>query len=274
MRRTIIMLLLAAAPAFGQLDVRHLYITNDVSTARSAVAPIRWYAGESLKLDLWARRGTSPVVLTNANVSVRFELFHATNLTSAYMMETGTVAVATNGYVTFDIEPGRANVPTNTYRAYVKAYQDVGGEFRYVGALLAADAHVYWGPSSTNYVYQGPYESVTNYVPSSRTLTINGVGYTLEADRTWTVTAAASTNLFTGAGTTGQVTSAGADTNNLLRGDGEWFNWRGEATNIADGVASAGYAPLTRSVTIGGDEYTLASNFVVRTPAAAGASGI
>jgi hypothetical protein len=55
---------LAAATAHAQLDVRHYYITNDVSQARSAVAPLRWYQGESLKIDLYAVRGTAPVSLS------------------------------------------------------------------------------------------------------------------------------------------------------------------------------------------------------------------
>lgn len=185
MKRTYVIFLFAAFSACaGDLDVRHLYITNDVSSAKPAVSPIRWYEGESVKMDLYVRRGVAPVDLSATGLYARWEGFLATNNTLAYLMKTGTIANATNGYITFDLEPSDANLPTNTYKSFVKIYQQAGSTNRYVGAALASDIHVLWGPNASNITYMGPY---TN---------------SAESDPVWAVDKISITSSITGLSTT------------------------------------------------------------------------
>lgn len=154
---------LVAGQAWAALDVRHYYLTNDVSAASVAVSPLKWQQGESVKVDLYTRRGTVAVDLTGVT-TVRMETTHPTNLTQLYMCETGTIANATNGYVTFDISPANANLPTsNLYTAYVRCYQYTNSENRYVGDIYKGPVYVLFGPSATNIIWRGPY---TNAVES------------------------------------------------------------------------------------------------------------
>lgn len=165
MRRllNILAAIMVAGSASATLDVRHYYLTNDVSAAAVAVSPLKWQQGESVKIDLYARRGTTAIDLTGVT-TVRMETTHPTNLTQLYMCETGTVASATNGYVTFDISPANANLPTsNLYTAYMRCYTYTNSENRYVGDIYKGPVYVLFGPSATNVIWRGPY---TNAVES------------------------------------------------------------------------------------------------------------
>ena len=147
------------------LDVRHIYVTNDISGTRPSVAALRWYGGESVKLDMYIQRGTAPVDLSGTGLYARIEAFLATNRTSAYLMNTGVVASATNGYITFDLTPEQANLSPSNYLAYVKLYQPISGTNRYIGTVWKSDLQVFWGPSATNFVYQGPYTNAVETDP-------------------------------------------------------------------------------------------------------------
>ena len=89
-------------------------------------------------------------------------------------------------------------------------------------------------------------ETPTTYVPTSRTLTINGVGYDLSADRSWsvgTVTSVSATAPMSSTGGTAPTLSmsiAGSSTNGyLLATDWNTFN------NKASTAQLANYLPLT-----------------------------
>ena len=166
MRIKFAIFLLMAGLAHGvDLDARHFYVTNDVSSARPAVSPLRWYQGESVKMDLYVRRGANPVDLSASGLYPRWEVFLESDQSTAYVMSTGTIANATNGYITFSLTPATANLPTNTYKSYVKLYQPIAGTNTYVGMVYKTDAQVYWSPSATNFTYVGPYTNSTETDP-------------------------------------------------------------------------------------------------------------
>ena len=167
MRKLISLLLLIAGTASAvDLNVRHFYVTNDVSSARPAVSPLRWYAGESVEMDLHVTRGSDPVDLSGAGMYPRWEVFKDGDTTNAYIESTGTIVTATNGYITFDLTPELANLPADEYVSYVKLYQPVSGTNRYVGMVYKTDAQVYWSPSATNFTYQGPYTNAVAPITS------------------------------------------------------------------------------------------------------------
>ncbi len=195
--RYIFVLLFFASMGFAvDLDTRHFYMTNDVSSARSAVSPFRWYQGESVKLDLYVKRGSSAVDLSASGLFPRWEAYVDGNLTNAYIMTTGTVENATNGHVGFALSPATANLPTNTYTSYIKLYQPILGTNTYVGMALKTETQVYWSPSATEYTYQGPWtNSSDGYLTSA------------EAQATYVDT------IINGgtSGTTGSVSRSGAE---------------------------------------------------------------
>lgn len=101
----------------------------------------------------------------------------------------------------------------------------------------------------------------TAYVPTSRTLTINGTAYDLSADRTWnlgTVTSVATTGPITGGTITGSgtigITQATTTTNGYLSStDWNTFNNKQNAlTNPVTGTGTTNYLPkFTGTSTIG-----------------------
>lgn len=104
--------------------------------------------------------------------------------------------------------------------------------------------------------------SVTNYVPTARSLTINGTTLDLSADRTFNIATSA---------TLGGLTDATISTlvdNQLLRynaATSKWVNW---TPNYLTGITSSqvttalGYTPVTnaRTITINGTSYDLSAD--------------
>ena len=133
-----LMVLALSAAMAADLDVRHIYLTNDVSAARSAVAPLRWYQGESVVLDLWAVRGTNAVDLSGVGMSVRWDAVPQTATNPAYIATNGTIVSAAGGHVRFTLAPEYSSLPAGTYRSFVRAYQGS----TYVGTLHASEAQV------------------------------------------------------------------------------------------------------------------------------------
>lgn len=165
MKRFIFVLLAAAAMTAraADLDLRHITITNDIAGTRPAVSPLKWFQGESVKVDIYAVRGTNALDTSGTSMTCRLEAFIKTSITTAYLMETGTVN--STGHCAFDITPERANLPTNIYTAFVKLYQSVSGTNRYVGTVYNGDLQILTGSSATNYVYQGPYTNSSETDP-------------------------------------------------------------------------------------------------------------
>ena len=171
MRHPLLVLLwltFGSAAIAGDLDVRHYYVTNDITGVRPAVQALRWFQGERVKLDLYVRRGTTPVDLSAAGLYCTWEIVGKTNPTTAYIINTGTVANATNGYLTFNLAPSAANLATNTYDGYVKCYQGSTN----LGVVYRSPIESWYSLSGTNWAYAGP---LTNgYILNWDLLTITG----------------------------------------------------------------------------------------------------
>lgn len=174
------------------VDIRHLYITNDVSQAESEAVPVTWFQGESVKMDLWLVRGTRAVNYTTTGTFARMEAFLATNTTTAYIMSTGTIA-NTNGYITFDLPPDRTTLPARKYNLQVRIYQTVLGTNRYVGTCLYSDLNVVWSSATNYYNYVGPFtNSAAEYDPVWAASASAGI--TAANTNQWTQNTGAGTN--------------------------------------------------------------------------------
>lgn len=154
-KRCILFVLLAfcVTASADDLDVRHFYITNNVQSPLSAAMNQYFYTGESLRFDLWAVRGSSPVPLTQTNLVALWEFSQANNPLS--LVVTGSVMNATNGYIAF------ASLPvalTNTVLdSRVKLYQAISGTNEYIGVIYAAKAFILPASSTINTNYVGPF---------------------------------------------------------------------------------------------------------------------
>lgn len=158
---TLTLLALSTAMA-ADLDVRHIYITNDVTAARSVVAPLRWYQGESVVVDLWAVRGTNPVDLTGAGMTVRWDAVGQTATNTAYIATTGTIVSAAAGHVRFALAPEYTSMPAGTYRSFIRAYQGTA----LVGTLHAGEAQVSFA-AALGITYAGPWSNVVTVLPAN-----------------------------------------------------------------------------------------------------------
>jgi hypothetical protein len=137
----------------ADVDVRHFTITNDAAATRPAQPRLKWFGGESVKLDLYARSGTTAINLSTSGVYVVWTVAGVTNNTTLYLSATGTVANGTNGYCTWDLLPENVNFPTNSYETWVRAYQTTGNVTRYVGTLYHGWVDVMYSPASTGVTY-------------------------------------------------------------------------------------------------------------------------
>jgi hypothetical protein len=91
--------------------------------------------------------------------------------------------------------------------------------------------------------------SLSSYVPTSRTITINGTSFDLSANREWNITSmiypAAGIALSTGSAWGSSITNNSANWNTA-------YGWGNHA--------SAGYVPQARTITINGTAYDLSAN--------------
>lgn len=174
---------LGSVAVAADLDVRRYYLTNDVASARSTITPLKWYQGESVKMDLYARRGTTAVDLSASGLyAVWIVAGRGSGSATTYLSSTGTVANATNGYVTFAVTPSQANLPTNTYDTWVQTYQPSNGAVIYAGTIFRGSAEVYYLPSVTNAPYTGATtllttgnNSMAGAIPFSHTNSTDGL---------------------------------------------------------------------------------------------------
>jgi hypothetical protein len=96
--------------------------------------------------------------------------------------------------------------------------------------------------------------SLTGYVPTTRTLTINGVGYDLSADRSWTISAGTGTvtSVATGTGLTGgTITGAGTiQLNTKLAPADNLTGNAGKFLRVNSGESAVEYATVTSGESI------------------------
>lgn len=100
--------------------------------------------------------------------------------------------------------------------------------------------------------------SLGSYVPTSRTITINGTTYDLSANRSWDITSmiypAAGIPLSTGSAWGTSITNNSANWNTA-------YGWGNHASvGYALSSALSGYVPTSRTITINGTAYDLTAN--------------
>lgn len=219
MKKLIALALMLAAPAWAQLDIRHFYLTNDVSVTRPAVRDMKWYGGESVIYDLTILRGAAAVDLsTPTNLVVRWEAFRAGTTNPAYIMQTGTIVNAAGGAVRVTLTSAQANCPTGDYDGHLRLYQAVSGTNTYVGTADRRNVQVLLGPSAAGTAYVGPY---TNTASETDPVFLSSPAATITASNiaAWGATAGGditAVNIVAGTGLTGTVlTATGVHTQTL-----------------------------------------------------------
>jgi hypothetical protein len=149
----VVMMLAGFAGIAADLDIRHYYITNNVSSPLSEAVNQYAYTGESVRFDLWTKRGAAPVELSGTNMLALWELAPVGQPNS--MIITGSVSNATNGYSVFSSVP--ITLTNAVLDSRVKLYQEIAGTNKYIGVLYAAKMYLLSVSSSVNTNYVGPF---------------------------------------------------------------------------------------------------------------------
>jgi len=139
-------LLFAGYACAGDLDVRHLYDTNNVGYAPPRPPQQYFFNGESIKWDLYLTKNGAALDTTSTNFVALWEISTGPVIS---ITSTGT-CTTTNGYVKFDIIPVVLNPAA--YDSRVKLYQGAS----YIGDVYSAVLYVLSNPL-TNAAYLGPF---------------------------------------------------------------------------------------------------------------------
>ena len=148
-----LLLWIATNVSAADLDIRHYWITNNVSSPLSKAVNQYFYTGESVNFDLWAKRGKNAIDLTGTNMIVLWE-FNVRNQPTSLVV-TGAVVTATNGYVRFATPI--VTLTNQTLESRVKLYQEIAGTNKYIGVLYAANAYILPTSATVNTNYVGPF---------------------------------------------------------------------------------------------------------------------
>ena len=94
--------------------------TNDLRFAAAPQDLISWNAGESIEYDIFARYGSRAITISNSAVCIWYVADQT--LTNYFVMSTGTVVDATNGFVRFTLAPQFSALTSRTYQSAAIVY--------------------------------------------------------------------------------------------------------------------------------------------------------
>ena len=142
---------------------------------------------------------------------------------------------------------GQVLIGTTTTSAFTT---DINGTLRVSGQLtlgstISNNTYVYTMPgASGTLALVSDIPSLSGYVPTSRTLTINGVSYDLSADRSWTIAAGVSA-VQAGSGISVSTSSGVVTVVNTITNTNQLTNGAGYITGITSGMVTTalGYTP-------------------------------
>ena len=137
-------------PAHAAENVRQITQRWDVrTTAAQRSMPVTIYQGESVTLDLTARRGSVPVDITGLTP---VWTIHDWAVTSTWLTVTGTITDADSGSIHFALTPAQSGglLPA-TYRAYVQVMQRDGTNLTESGVIAAQQLRVLESSLTTEY---------------------------------------------------------------------------------------------------------------------------
>jgi hypothetical protein len=132
--------------------------TWDAKVGFSKLMDLRFGQAESIDYTHRARYGSAPVVFTNADQVIVWQVMGkagTADQTNAYLVSTGTVQ-SVSGVVRFTVTPEQANLPNGLYSGYVQSLRLNGTNLEHNLVLAYQNITVEWSPKSQNYNLVAP----------------------------------------------------------------------------------------------------------------------
>jgi hypothetical protein len=239
---------------------------NAITLTTTGTSGVSTLVGSTLNIPNYSTDLSGYVPYTGATANVNLGTFDLT----ADVITGATGSFASNGGSnTFAINHSSGSgIALNITKGgngeglYINKTSGSGNAATIIGTLNATTLVKSGGTSSQFLKADGSVDSTT-YTPTTRTLTINGVGYDLSADRSWTITAGISSvsgtapisvSTVSGAATVSIATASTSVTGALTSTDWNTFNGKQNAlTNPVTGTGTNNYIPkfTTTGSTIG-----------------------
>lgn len=156
----LILIVLLPMSGWGQLYLRHITTTNDVSGgAGIAYDEVKWFQGESVRYDVTIEQDGAALDLSGEPGLVPlWEVYRRSSPTdTAVVVVTGTVHNAVSGVLRFELDPDESAAPAGSYQSEVTLLQVVDETTNYTGVATRNQAEILYSPSASNYNYTGPY---------------------------------------------------------------------------------------------------------------------
>ena len=147
-------------------QIRPITQINDINMVGQEYnsKPVTWFAGDSIKFDVYARDVRVPINLSGIVFPVLF-VAAETNHAQVYIAATGTVVSATNGHVSVAVTAANALLnPSVKYAAWMTVFRVVNGGTNEVATVAYSAATVKQSPAGTTYTYLPPSTSAFTFV--------------------------------------------------------------------------------------------------------------
>jgi len=147
-------------------QIRPITQVNDINMVGSEYnsKPVMWFAGDSIRFDVYARDVRKPINLSGIVFPVLF-VAAETNQAQVYIAATGTVISATNGHVSVSVIADDALLdPDIRYAAWMTVFRVSGGLTNEVATVAYSAATVKPSPAGTDYTFLPPMTSAFNFV--------------------------------------------------------------------------------------------------------------
>ena len=156
MKHTIALALLAFTVSAQQ--IRPITQYNDINKVGDEFysKPVTWFAGDSIRFDVFATDVRTPIDLSGATFPVLF-VAAETNVAQVYIAQTGVVVSATGGHVRVSVPATNALLsPSINYAAWMTVYRVVAAETQEIATVAYSSARVLKAPNGTSYSYLSP----------------------------------------------------------------------------------------------------------------------
>ena len=140
---------LFALPAFAQTNMREINRISDQSDP-TAGDDIEFFAGESVRLNIFLRRGNTSVPVPSGALPV-WKSWVEDAPTPLYVNVTGTVVNASLGQLRVELTPSESNATAGTYESQVQLYNST----TYMGVAWSGELEVMYSPASSGLAYVG-----------------------------------------------------------------------------------------------------------------------
>jgi len=162
-------------PAMAQTNMREINVISDQSDPLAG-GDIEFFQGESVRLNIYLRRGNTSVSVPTGALPVWKAWVDGVPGT-LYVNVTGTVVNASTGQLRVELTPAQSNATNQTYKSQVQLYNST----TYMGVAWTGDLEILYSPAASGLTYVGTTApAITELIAGANvTVTTNGSSRTV-----------------------------------------------------------------------------------------------